>query len=50
MYLVLSVLGLSDPRSVIIASGQGQMTDVEVLERGDDQQCPSMEERERARK
>ena len=45
---VLSVLCLS-PGSVIIASGQGQMTDVKVLERDDDWQCPSMEERERTR-
>ena len=46
IYLVLSVLCLS-PGSVIIANGQVQMTDVKVLERGDDWQCPSMEERER---
>ena len=48
LYLVFSVLYLS-PGSVIIASGQGKMTDVKVLEKGDDWQCPSMEERERAR-
>ena len=49
-YLVLTVLCLSPrPGSVITASGQGQMTDVRVLERGDDWQCPSVEERERAR-
>ena len=47
--LLVSVLLLSAPGSVRIASGQGQMTDVKVLERGDDWQCPSMEERERAR-
>ena len=35
--------------SVTIANGQVQMTDVRVLERGDDWQCPSIEERERAR-
>ena len=35
--------------SFITASGQGQMTDVKVLERGDDWQCASMEERERTR-
>ena len=48
-YSLLSVLCLSAPWSVSIASGQVQMTDVKVLERGDDWQCPSMEERERAR-
>ena len=46
---LLSVLYLSAPGSVSIASGQVQVTDVKVLERGDDWQCPSMEERERAR-
>ena len=46
VYLALSVLYLS----VTIANGQvRQTTDVQVLERGDDWQCPSMEERERAR-
>ena len=35
--------------SIVIISGQGQTTDVQVLERGDDWQCPPMEERERAR-
>ena len=49
VYLVYSVLWLSDHGSVIVASGQGQMTDLQVLERGDDWQCPSMEERESAR-
>ena len=48
-YIILLVLCVS-PGSVIIVSGQGQMTDVEVLERGDDLQCALMEERERARK
>ena len=49
-YSVLSVLCLcSRFGSVIIASGQGEMTEVKVLERGDDWQCPSMEERESAR-
>ena len=33
--------------SVIIASGQGRMTDIKVLKRGSDWQCASMEERER---
>ena len=48
-YLVLSVLSLS-PGSVITASDQGLKTGFKVLESGDpDQQCPSMEERERAR-
>ena len=45
----MSVLCLSAPWSVSIASGQVQVTDVKVLERVDDWQCPSMEERERAR-
>ena len=49
VHLVLSVLWLSTPGSVIIASGQGQKTDLQVLERGGDWQCPSMEERESAR-
>ena len=48
MYLVLSLLCLS-PGSVIIASGQGQITNTKVIGRGDDWQCPSMKERERAR-
>ena len=48
-YLVLSVLCLS-PGSVIKASGQGQMTDaIRTIKGGDIGQCPSMEERERAR-
>ena len=42
------VLYLS-PGSVIIASGQGQTTGLQVLERSDDWQCASLEERERAR-
>ena len=45
---LFSVLILS-PGSVTIASSQVQMTGVKVLERDDDWQCPSMEERERAR-
>ena len=49
-YLTLVVACLSlGPGSVIIISGQGQKTDVQVLERGDDWQCPPNEERERAR-
>ena len=47
-YLVLSVLCVS-PGSVITASGQVQMIDMQVLEGDGDWQCPSMEERERAR-
>ena len=45
---MLSVLGLSSG-SVTTASGQGQTTDIKVLERGEDWQCASMEEREVAR-
>jgi hypothetical protein len=52
-YLILRlvVVCLSPgPGSVIIISGQGQRTDVKVFrDRGDDWQCPPMEERERAR-
>ena len=51
-YLTLVVACLSlGPGSVIVISGQGQKTDVQILERGDDWQCtcPPMEERERAR-
>ena len=29
--------------------GQAQMSDVKLLERGDDWQCPSVEKREKAR-
>ena len=47
--ILLYFLYLSAPGSVSIASGQVQVTDVKVLERGDDWQCPTMEERERAR-
>ena len=47
--ILLYFLCLSAPWSVSIASGQVQVTDVKVLERGDDWQCPTMEERERAR-
>ena len=53
MNLILSALliflWLFTPQSVIVASGQGQNTNVKVLERGDDWQCPSMEERETMR-
>ena len=49
-YLMLVVVCLSPgPGSVIIVSGQGQKTDVKVLEEGGDYQCASMEDRERAR-
>ena len=57
VYLVLSLLCLF-PGSAITTSGQGQImvikvqgqtTDIQVLETDDDWQCPSMEERERAR-
>ena len=47
--ILLSVLYLSAPGLVSIAIGQIQVTDVKVLERGDDGKCSSMEERERAR-
>ena len=48
MYFVFSLLCLSSG-SVIIASGQMQMIDIKVLERGEHGQCSSMEERGRAR-
>lgn len=47
MCLMLSLFCLS-PGSVI-ASGQGQKTEVKVLERGNDWDCVSIEEREQAR-
>ena len=46
---LLSVLCLSAPWSISIASDQVQMTDLKVLERGDDGKCSFVEERERAR-
>ena len=47
---LLLFLWLSAPGSLInTASGQGQKTNAKVLQRGDDWQCPSVEERERAR-
>ena len=50
MILILgSVLLLSASGSFIIASGQVQVTNVKVLQGGDNGQCPSVEERERAR-
>ena len=49
-YLMLVVACLSPgPGLVIIISGQGQTTNVQVLERGYEWQCPPMVERERAR-
>ena len=40
---------LPGPGSFIIISGQGQKTNVQVLERGDDWQCATVREIERAR-
>ena len=48
MFLVLSLSLLE--QSSQPCSGQGQMAGVKVLERPDDWQCASMEERERAKK
>ena len=50
-YLVLVLLNCLSPGpgSIIAISGQGQKISTKVLERGDDWQCPPMEERERAR-
>ena len=44
-YLVLWLI----PGSTTLASGQVQVTDIKVLERSDDWQCSSIEEREQAR-
>ena len=49
MYLIVILVLWLTPGSVIIASGQLQMTNVKVLERGDDWQCPTVNERETAR-
>ena len=50
MYLIISVFSLSAPGSVIrIASGQIIIAGAKVLDGGDDGQCPSVEEGERAR-
>ena len=46
---VLTFISLSQSQGSLIASGQVQMTDLKVLERGEDGQCPSKEERESAR-
>ena len=50
-YLVLVLLSCLSPGPglVIVISGQGQKINTKVLDRGDDWQCPPMEERERAR-
>ena len=50
-YLVLVLLNCLSPGpgSIIVISGQGQKISTKVLERGDDWQCPLMEEREKAR-
>ena len=47
--VLVMLLWLSAPQSAFVASGQGQKTSIKVLERGDDWQCPSMEEREAMR-
>ena len=49
-YLILIVLSCLSPGpgSVIIVSGQGQKTNIKVLDRSGDWQCASVEERERA--
>ena len=46
---LVMLLWLSAPQSVVVASEQGQKTSIKVLERGDDWQCPSVEEREAMR-
>ena len=46
---LLALILLSAPGSVTLANGQGQVTNVQVLEGGDNGRCPSVEERERAR-
>ena len=48
VYLSL-IFFLFTPGPLIRANGQGQMIDIQVVERDDDQQCPSLEQRERAR-
>ena len=49
-HLMLVVVFLSPgPGLVVIISGQGQKTNVKVLDGCDDGQCPPMEDRERAR-
>jgi hypothetical protein len=51
LYLFFLVFWLTAPGSgsVIEANGQGQTTDVQVVERDNDWQCPSMEKRDKAR-
>ena len=46
--MVLSIIRLS-PGSVTTATGRGQVTEIKVLEGGDDWQCASVEEREGVR-
>ena len=46
---LLLLLWLSAPGSVIITGGQAQMVGINVREKGNDGQCLSVEERERAR-
>ena len=49
-YFTLATFCLTPgPGSVITISGQGQQMDIKLLNRGDDQQCASIEEREKAR-
>ena len=50
-YLMLVVVACLSPGpgSVIVISGQGQTTDIKVLEKSGDCQCASVEDRERAR-
>ena len=50
-YLILVLLSCLSPGpgSISVVSGQGQKISTKVLDRGDDWQCPPMEERERAR-
>ena len=47
-FLMLSALSLC-PGSLMTTSGQGQVTEIKVLQGGDDGHCSSVEERERAR-
>ena len=49
IYLICILILWLAPRSPFLASGQVQMANVKVLERGNDWQCPSIQERERAR-
>jgi hypothetical protein len=50
MCLILVVVCLSPgPGSAIIFNGQRQKTDIKLLDRGEDQQCASVEQKQRAR-